>query len=169
MFDVAAGRSGMGWLTKLSAAELDALGHSLVKTAQRYEHVIIDTGAGVGRVVRKMTGNAGTVLLLVNAEPTTIVDTYACLKVILKGRPASDVRVVVNSADDLRSGLKTYEALRRACEGFLGKCPPLAGVIRRDPHVAEAIREQTSIVSIHPKTKAVEDIQVIARRLLETV
>ena len=88
---------------------------------------------------------------------------------LVQARQLNVPKANIERATNKSSEDKTYEALRRACEGFLGKCPPLAGVIRRDPHVAEAIREQTSIVSIHPKTKAVEDIQVIARRLLETV
>ncbi|NQW11842.1 MAG: AAA family ATPase [Alphaproteobacteria bacterium] len=169
LFDVVAGRSGIGWLAKLPAKELNALGRTLADTAQRYDHMILDTGAGVGRIVRKMTGNAGVVLLLINADPTSIVDTYVSLKVALAGRPASDVRIVVNAADSLRDGIKTYEALRRACEGFLGKSPPLAGVIRYDPCVPEAIRQQASLLDVYPASMAATDVQVIARRLVETV
>lgn len=168
VFDIVPGRSGMGWVAGLSARDLNGLGDTLTDATRRYQHVVIDTGAGVGRIVRKMTGNAGIVLLVVNTEPTTIVDTYTSLRVLLKGRPASDIRIVVNSADDLRAGMKTYEVLRRACEGFLEKSPPLAGIIRHDPCVVDATRRQTSLLDCHPNCQAAKDVHAIAQHVLDT-
>jgi flagellar biosynthesis protein FlhG len=48
---------------------------------------------------------------------------------------------------------------------FLGHAPLLAGIIRRDGHVADAIRRQTTLLTRHPNTAAAEDVDRIATTL----
>lgn len=54
----------------------------------------------------------------------------------------------------------------KACQNFLKIAPPLAGVVRRDNRVADAIRHQTPILSRHPNCDAARDVAHIAGRIL---
>ena len=56
--------------------------------------------------------------------------------------------------------------LRRVCEHFLKLGPPLAGVLRRDPKVVDAIRHQTPLLLRHPTSPAAGDVETLARQLL---
>jgi flagellar biosynthesis protein FlhG len=56
--------------------------------------------------------------------------------------------------------------LRRACATFLGREPLLAGVIRRDDRVRDAIRRQTLLLTRHPACTAATDVGRIACTLL---
>ncbi len=163
--DIVAGRSGTGWQHPLAADQLDALGSDLTESATRYHHIIMDLGAGMGRIVRHMVERAHTVFLLVNPEPTALCDAYASLRWLIGGDGHRDVRIVVNSADSRQAGIITYNALRMACEGLLSKSPKLAGVVRYDPCVPEAIRRQDSLLDTFPNCLAVEDVRVIADKL----
>jgi flagellar biosynthesis protein FlhG len=167
-FDIIAGRSGSGQLANVPASRLQLLGDSLAYLSHQYDHVILDLGAGVERTVRQLTRNVGICLVVTTDEPTSLTDAYAFIKVTHMDRPNSDIRIVINMANSVREGERTYNTLHKACEGFLKISPPLFGIIRRDPRVREAIRNQTSIVTRSPNSESVADVEVLAHKLLES-
>ena len=105
-----------------------------------------------------MASRAGLSLVVTNDEPTAITDAYAFMKLGYQSNPNSDFRVVVNMAASRFEGERTFNTLRKACESFLQKSPKLAGVIRRDERVREAIRRQVPLLTRYPNTAAAEDI-----------
>ncbi|MBK1698852.1 MinD/ParA family protein [Rhodovibrio salinarum] len=165
-FDVAAGRSGSGGLAALSAGQLDGLGRGVARLAETYDHVVMDLGAGIDGTVRTLAGFAGISLVITTDEPTALTDAYAYIKVIRQHRPDADLRVVVNMAASQREGERTHTTLRKACESFLRYSPPLAGVIRRDSRVPEAIRAQTPLLTRSPNSEAAVDVTHLAQQLL---
>ncbi len=116
--------------------------------------------------VRRMAAFADTLLVLATEEPTSLTDAYAVLKLHAADRPGGDARVIVNQATSQGAGERTYATLRRACATFLGREPPLAGVIRRDDRVRDAIRRQTLLLTRHPACAAATDVARIGRDLL---
>jgi len=62
-------------------------------------------------------------------------------------------------AASVRDGERTYGTLRKACREFLHLDVPLAGIIRRDDKVKEAIRRQTSLLTRHPTCEAAADVE----------
>lgn len=168
-FDVIAGRSGSGRLANVPASRLQILGDDLNLLAANYDRVVMDLGAGVERTVRQMSHNVGTVLVVTTDEPTSLTDAYAFIKITHMERPGIDIRIVVNMADSLREGERTYSTLNKACEGFLKISPPLMGVVRRDAKVRDAIRSQSSILTRYPNADAAADVETIAGKLLGQV
>lgn len=165
-FHVAAGRSGSGGLATLSAGQLEGLGRGVVRLAERYDRVVMDLGAGIDATVRTLAGYAGINLVVTTDEPTALTDAYAYIKVIRQHRPDADLRVVVNMAASQREGERTHTTLRKACESFLGFTPPLAGVVRRDARVRDAIRAQKPLLTRAPNSDAAADITRLAQQLL---
>jgi len=165
-FDIIAGRSGSGTLANIPLSRLQMLGDDLALLAGAYDRVVVDLGAGVEKTVRMFAQNAGTVLVVTTDEPTSLTDAYAFIKVTHMERPGTDMRVVVNMANSTREGERIYNTLLKACEGFLKISPPLAGVIRRDIKVRDAIRNQTPILIRSPNSEAAADIEAIVERLL---
>ena len=74
-------------------------------------------------------------------------------------------RIVVNQAGSAVAGERVYTTLSRACARFLGETPPLAGIVRRDEHVRDAIRRQTLLMLRHPGSAAAVDVTQIALAL----
>jgi flagellar biosynthesis protein FlhG len=167
-FDVIAGRSGSGTLANIPLSRLQLLGDDLALLAMAYDRVVLDLGAGVEKTVRALAGNAGTILVVTTDEPTSLTDAYAFIKVTHMERPDADMRVVVNMANSTREGERIYNTLLKACEGFLRMSPPLAGVIRRDLKVREAIRNQSPLLTRSPNTEAAVDVEAIVERLLRS-
>jgi len=164
-FDVIAGRSGTGSLAALAPSRLAVLSADLSELAARYDHVVMDLGAGVDRMVRQLAFHAGVRLVVATAEPTSMTDAYAFIKITIADDPKSDVRLIINQARSIQEGERTYASLAKACETFLKFAPPLAGIVRRDRHVGESIRAQTPILLRYPSCEAALDIDMIAARL----
>ncbi len=164
-FDIIAGRSGSGNLASISANRLHTLGDDLLLLSAAYDNLILDLGAGVERTVRNLANEVNTVLVITTDEPTALTDAYAFIKLTHMERPNLDIRVVVNMANSTTEGERTYNTIRKACEGFLKFSPPLAGVIRRDTKVRETIRNQTSILVRFPNTEAATDVGAIVDKL----
>ena len=164
-FDIIAGRSGSGALTNVPINRLQIINDDLRLLANQYDRVIVDLGAGVDKAVRMFAASAASLIIVCTDEPTSLTDAYAFIKMMCMEHRQPNVSVVVNSANSCREGERTYSTLLKACQGFLRISPPLAGVIRRDTRVRDAIRNQTSILRRHPNTEAAEDVLAIARRL----
>lgn len=165
-FDILAGRSGSGSLATLATQKISDLRNDLITLARGYDQVFIDLGAGVDRSVRQMAGPAAMTYVVVTDEPTSLTDAYAFIKLGRAANPKADMRVVVNMAVNASDGQKTFDTIRKACENFLGYTPPLAGIIRRDPKVRDAIRAQTPIMTRSPASEAAQDVDAIARGVI---
>ena len=167
-FDILPGRSGSGSLASLDPALLERILGAVRRAAAQYHVVVLDLGAGLDHAQRRMASFADTLLVVATDEPTSLTDAYAVLKLYagdVGGRGRGDARVVVNQAGTRAAGEKTFSALQRACSTFLGHAPVLAGVIRRDDRVRDAIRRQTLLLVRHPTTHAAVDVELIAAAL----
>jgi flagellar biosynthesis protein FlhG len=164
-FDILAGRSGSGTLSTLEPALLEQVLAALRQEAERRDIVLLDLGAGLDRATRRMAAAVDRLLVMATEEPTSLTDAYAVLKLYAADRAAGDARVVVNQASSRPAGERTHATLRRACATFLGNAPPLAGVIRRDDRVRDAIRRQSLLLTRYPASTAASDVEAVARTL----
>jgi flagellar biosynthesis protein FlhG len=164
-FDILAGRSGSGSLAMLPSQKLFDLRNDLIALAKNYDVVLVDLGAGVDRPVRQMAGPAAATYVVLTDEPTSLTDAYAFIKLARAANPQAELRVVVNMAANASDGAKTYETISKACENFLRYTPPLAGIIRRDAKVRDAIRAQTPLMVRSPGSDAAEDVEAIAAKI----
>lgn len=165
-FHILAGRSGSGMFSGLQPATLERTLVELRQATTLFDLVLLDLGAGLEHSVRRMAAFADTLLVLATEEPTSLTDAYAVLKLHAADRADGDARVIVNQASSHGAGERTYATLRRACTTFLGREPPLTGVIRRDDRVRDAIRRQSLLLTRHPACAAATDVTRIARALL---
>jgi flagellar biosynthesis protein FlhG len=166
-FDILAGPSGSGALATLAPVALDAMLAALRAAACGYAVVILDLGAGIDHAVRRMASFADALLVVATEEPTSLTDAYALLKLHSADKAgAPEVQIAVNLASSEAAGRRTHAALATACARFLGHTPPLAGVIRRDDKVREAIRRQSLLLTRHPASTAAADVERLAGALL---
>jgi len=164
-FDILAGRSGSGVLSTAGREKLLGLRQAIYKIATRYDRVVLDLGAGIDAPVRLLTAGNGIVLALTNGEPTALTDVYAFIKIVRMKYPQADIRLVVNSAETMQEGRRTYATIASACRNFLKASIPLAGIVLRDRHVRDAIVNQAPILSRHPTTPASVGVETLCRTL----
>lgn len=158
-FDVLTGCSGSGALAGLDEAAHRRLLEALKGAGPRWDDVVLDLGGGLDRGVRALAAAADVLLVVATEEPTSLTDAYAVLKLHRRDRSGGDARLVVNQAADRAAGERTWRSLDRACRGFLGGGVPLAGVLRRDPRVRDAISRQAAFLARHPASPLASDIE----------
>ncbi len=168
-FDIVAGRSGSGSLATLPASRLLSLRAELGEFGQGYDWVVLDLGAGIERTVRLLAAQSRACIVVTTDEPTAITDAYAFIKVCTLERLVDNAQIVINMAASHRDGERTYQTLLRACREFLKIEPKLAGVVRRDDHIKDSIRRQTSLLTRHPGCDAALDVEAIAERLVNSL
>jgi flagellar biosynthesis protein FlhG len=161
-FDIVAGRSGQASLSALPSQRLTLLRDQLLEVADLYDVVILDLGAGVDRTVRMFSATATKTLLVTTDEPTALTDAYAFIKLGSAAGMSKNISIVVNQASSVLEGERTYKTLLKACENFLRLSPPMAGMVRSDAKVKDAIRHQTPILIRSPNADAAMDVQKIA-------
>ena len=163
-FDVIAGRSGSGALATMAEPAFARMLASIAAVTADYDMVIIDLGAGLDHSVRRLARFADTLMLVITDEPTSLTNAYAVLKLYAaEGGDVAAARVVVNQSASPAAGSRTFATLARACKTFLGCEPTLAGLVRRDDHVRDAIRRQTPLLTRHPGAPAAMDVEAIAQ------
>jgi flagellar biosynthesis protein FlhG len=65
----------------------------------------------------------------------------------------------------MMAGRRVHATLEAATLRFLGRDLLLAGIVRRDSKVPEAIRAQTPLLTRHPTSSAAMDVAAIALSL----
>ena len=163
--DILAGCSGSGALAGLDDAAHHTLLGALRAAAPGWQDIVLDLGAGLDRGVRILAAGADLLLVVATNEPTSLTDAYAVLKLHRRDRPGGDARLVVNQAADRAAGERTWRGLDRACRSVLGGGVPLAGVLRRDPRVPDAIRRQTAFLSRFPTSPLASDVEALRAAL----
>jgi flagellar biosynthesis protein FlhG len=166
-FAILPGRSGSGALAGLDSAALARLEAALRAATAAFDTVLLDLGAGLDAAVRRLAASADLLLVVATEEPTSLTDAYAVLKLHRRDRPGAAARLVVNQARDRAGGERTWRTLDQACTRFLGTGVPLAGIIPRDPRVADSIRHQAPLLTRHPGCPAARDITLMAKSLAE--
>jgi flagellar biosynthesis protein FlhG len=165
-FDVLPGKSGSGALGSLSQQALNALRSNLTRTAAGYDQLLLDMAAGIDPSVATLSNHGGRVLVVMTADPTSLTDAYAFIKLTIMRNPAAKISIVVNNVPSRKDGEKAYEAIKRACEGFLKISPPLTAIIRSDSKVVDAIRSQVPLLTRHPQSTAASDVRELAKSLI---
>lgn len=114
------------------------------------DYVLIDAGAGAGRVMRQFWETADLVLLVTHADTVAVMDAYAAVKLVCRDEPPSTaIAVLTNCVADEAAAGEVHERIDRACRRFLGlhvadggwipfdSCAPRASAAER-PLVVEA-------------------------------
>ena len=164
-FDIISGQSGSGSLASLKKETLMSLNQDLAQLSKSYDMTIMDLGAGVETSVMTLCDTADRIVVVVTADPTSLTDAYAFIKMNHLRNPKANLGILVNLVEDRHEGKRTYETLKKVCSNFLGFTPEYLGSVRRDKHVVDAIRNQKPLMLRHPKAIAGEDMVEITKKV----
>ena len=146
--------SGVASLSSLGHPQQQRLLEAMEEVENRFDLVLVDTGAGVGETVQFFVGSAQEALLVVNPEPTALTDAYASVKVLSQQGKMSRFAVVINPAAHELQARDIFRKLSAVCAKFLQVELRYAGFIPRDDHVSRAVMAQRPLVEIFPQALA---------------
>lgn len=161
------GCSGLTEMADLGAEQRDRLLDSLLNLEQMADILLIDTGAGLSRSVLSFVSAADELIVISTPEPTAITDAYGVIKVVGKYNIHRDVKLVINQVNDQREGLAIAHRFADVSKKYLQVNVNYLGQICADQHVKDAVRQQQPFFTLYPRTRATQDVQVIAEKLMD--
>ncbi len=161
------GASGVDALAEVHGEERRRMLASLASLTGDQDLLLVDTAAGIGRNVLDLCGAAGEVLLVTNAEPTSLTDAYGLLKVLWGRRAAAQVRLVVNGVSGAAEGRAVHARLAQVVQRFLHRGLDYLGHIARDECVGLSALRQIPFVTAYPRSPASRCVEELAGALLE--
>ena len=165
--DIIAGHSGSQTLAGLTPARLQLFCDDLKILATHYDKVIIDLGTGIQTTVTTLASIAGEILIVTTDSPTSLADSYAFINTMKENKKSSLFKIIINMANTIKEGEKTYQNIFKACQSFLNLTPLLAGIIHQDSTLRQAVQQQEALLNFAPESIASKDILNLANHLLE--
>jgi len=146
--------SGVPAMLNLGQREQSLLENLLRKVSSGYDWVLVDTAAGIGRPVLWLNNFADYPVIVVTADPTSMTDAYALIKVMARDYDRSELHVVVNGSSSSSEGREVFKTLQGVAERFLQVRLHYLGSVPQDPEVAKAVRRQVPFLETSPDCKA---------------
>jgi flagellar biosynthesis protein FlhG len=157
--------SGVQKLTELSRQDKLRLLASLDTIEDRFDLVIIDSGAGIGDNVLFFVGAAQEVVLVLAPEPTALVDAYAVVKVLSQQAGVRNFAVIINPVVDEMPARDMFQKLSSVTGRFLTAKLRHLGYVPRDENVHRAVMAQRPVVDLFPMAPASRALVDVADRL----
>ncbi len=158
--------SGLRGLTQLDDAQRLRLMTALDSIEDDFDLVLFDTGAGIGDNVVFFCGGAQEALLVVTAEPTSLTDAYASVKVLSLEGGVEQFNVVVNMAPSDQAAREIFDKLCAITRRFLKARLKFLGSVPRDENIHRAVMAQQPISKMFPQSPATRALTGITARLL---
>jgi flagellar biosynthesis protein FlhG len=174
-FAVLLAGSGLVEYSRLTPDVREKLLQIIDTLAPRYDHIVLDTGAGISDVVLFAVSLADEVLVVATPEPTSLTDAYATVKVLAQQQQRRHVRLVVNQCTRAHEGRTIRGQLQQVVDRFVVPLLPgpeasckleLLGEVPIDSAVREAVQRRELLVEALPGAPASQAVAALARRLV---
>lgn len=108
--------------------------NELNKLEGQYEWIIVDTGAGLNKMILKQIMFADHTLLVVNPVATSIIDAYKVIKFMVLEKKRRPIEICVNMASNYDEGYQCFSKLEKTLKQFgIGVKVYFSGVVYNDP------------------------------------
>jgi flagellar biosynthesis protein FlhG len=173
-FSVLLAGSGLVEYSRLTPEVREQLLRIIDTVAPRFDHIVLDTGAGISDVVLYAVSLADDVLVVATPEPTSMTDAYATIKVLATQQQRRNVGLVVNQVGRLGEGRVICAQLQLVVDRFVA--PMLApdsgavalellGEVLLDPSVREAVQKRRLLLEMLPGCVAAQAVEALAARI----
>ncbi|MFH1549777.1 MAG: MinD/ParA family protein [Planctomycetota bacterium] len=162
---VVPGASGLSELADLGEDQRERLIAQLDYLGTMADLLIIDTAAGISQNVLRFLAAADEIVVLVTPEPTSIIDSYATVKVLTREADYGYIHLVVNMVSGRKEADAVAGHFMRVARDFLRVPVNYAGYVLRDPALEDAVRRRTPLLLQHPKSQAAACVAQVLRGL----
>lgn len=159
-FDIIPGSSGVEKMANLVPEQLSSIIADFA-ALREYDHFLIDTSSGISRGVISFCLAADETILVITAEPTSLTDAYAVLKVLSLNQYRGTVRILVNRCRSIPQSKETYLHFKSVADKHLSiQIAPIGAVIQ-DPNMENALSNQRPILTLFPESIASQCIRAM--------
>jgi len=171
-FSVLLAGSGMIEYSRLTPTVRDQLHEVMQHVRPRFDHVLLDTGAGISDVVLYTVSLADEVLIVATPEPTSLTDAYATIKVLATTQPRRLIRLLVNQVQRAGEGRAIRKQLQLVVDRYVNTnldkpvMIELLGEVPFDGAVRESVIKRELLIEHAPGAPAAVGIAAAASKHL---
>jgi len=162
------GASGQYDLATLDDRGRQTLFSAVDSLDDRFDCVVVDTGAGVGSNAIGFASAAKDIVVVVTPEPTSVADAYGVIKVLSTRCGVRRLRVVANMTQSAAEGERVYQRINSLAERFLDVVLDYVGHIPRDPMIQRAVVRGEPFSLMYPDAPASRAVASLAGKLLSS-
>lgn len=175
-FSVLLAGSGMVEYSRLTPEVRVQLLDVLERITPHFDHIFLDTGAGISDVVLYTVSLADDVIVVTTPEPTSLTDAYATIKVLAGQQHRHLIKVVINQVSRLGEGRVIRGQLQLVIDKFVSQQVlgegnsmrlELIGEIPTDPTVREAVQKRRLLMEEWPGCPAANSMRLIAEKFVQ--
>jgi flagellar biosynthesis protein FlhG len=171
-FSVLLAGSGLVEYSRMTPEVRDKVLEVIGRVRPRYDHVLLDTGAGISDVVLFTVSLADEVLIVATPEPTSLADAYATVKVLASTQSARPMRLLVNQTQKSGEGRAVRTQLQQVVDRFVNVHLPHPvkldhiGDVPQDTAVRETVQRRQLLLESLPGSAAAQALVAAAGRLV---
>lgn len=163
--EVICGGSGIEELANVNPFQRQHLLDELQRLGDRADIIVIDTGAGIHPTVVSFCLASDHTMVVTTPEPTAITDAYAMIKVLAGRKYNGRISLLVNMAESIAEGKKTYRQITEVAARFLNTAVYDGGILCRNELVCNAVRRREPVVLAYPRSPIAEHFAAISARM----
>jgi flagellar biosynthesis protein FlhG len=133
--------------------------------SDKFDTLVIDIAAGIGQTQTTMASATTDAIVVVNPEPLSMADAYACLKVLAIEQGVTHAYVVPNRVTSRAQAQELVARLKALVDRFLDLELTALPPIPADPAVGEAAQIGVPLLVQTPDSPAARAIRQLTRSL----
>ncbi len=161
------GGSGLRELSEISSRDQKRVIDSFSYLDNEFDIILIDTGAGISKLVINFIKAANEIIVITTPEPTSITDAYALIKIIKEeSDPDVEINLIVNKVEGFEEGEEVYNKLLTVAQRFLKINLNCLGYLPSDENLVTSVKKQKPTTLLFPDTSYSKSIYFIAKKIL---
>jgi flagellar biosynthesis protein FlhG len=133
--------------------------------AERFDCLVVDIAAGIGQVQTTFAGATSDAIVVVNPEPLSMADAYACLKTLATQQDVRHAYILPNRVTSRAQASELTARLGALVARFLDLEITALPPIPADPQVTEAAQYGVPLMIHAPDSPAARAIRQLTRVL----
>jgi flagellar biosynthesis protein FlhG len=163
--DLISGGSGIVEMTRIDAFQRRALVESVQSLENKYDYLLIDTAPGISDNVLYLNAAAQTSAIVINADPASIADSYALIKVLHQEYKENRFAIICNQVRDEADGLNLFHRFNEVVSRFLCVGLDYWGSVAQDPLFRKATQTQRLILKHEPTADSAHQLLSVSVKL----
>ncbi len=139
----------------------------LEQLEKSFDIFLIDTAAGISSNVLYFNAAAQEIIVIASAEPTSLTDAYAIMKVLSRRYQEKRFRLLVNMVHNEQEAKEVFRKLTLVADRFLNITIDYIGFIPYDDYLKLAVSQQRAVVDIYPSAKCSQHFMRVAHQVLQ--
>jgi len=163
---VLCGASGISRIASLDSRQLDRLAGQMCRLAAKFDIIILDTGAGIGREVLSLLSLADEVLVVATPNLASNLDAYGVIKAAHEAQIGANFGVLANQATTEAEANVVRERLVNCAAQFLKLSIRDLGWLPRAPRIESANQSRRSVLLSSPNSEVTRRFRSLAAAFL---